>query len=107
VERIDAGAEQVASAGRANSGAAAANSTRSNDQAAGADESIGTIVALRETTPDKYLITLDNGQVWRQVATKRYRLQTGMDVRIYPGWGNSLRLTAVDANGFIQVERAR
>jgi hypothetical protein len=77
----------------------------SQEVASESGEIVGTIAALRETAPDTYLITLDNGQIWRQVASKRYRLLTGMDVRIYSGWGNSLRLTAVGANGFIQVER--
>jgi hypothetical protein len=119
IEERDGAAEEAASAatgddvaGRQISAPAGPESvdaaaTSSQEVASESGEIVGTIAALRETAPDTYLITLDNGQIWRQVASKRYRLQTGMDVRIYPGWGNSLRLTAVDANGFIQVERAR
>jgi hypothetical protein len=54
------------------------------------------------------MITLDNGQVWRQMQPKRYPLQPGYDVRIYSSrWGNSYRLSSPILNGFIQVERVR
>lgn len=70
-------------------------------------EVIGTITGLRERLPDSYVITLDNGQVWEQVRPKWYPLRPGLKVRIYPTvWGSSLRLTAVDGNGYIQVQRA-
>lgn len=68
----------------------------------------GTITALHETVPNSYLITLDNGQVWRQARPKWYPLRPGLEVRIYPTrWGSSYRLTAVDGGGYIQVQRAR
>lgn len=71
-----------------------------------AEELLGTIAALRQTVPNSYLITLENGQVWRQMRPQRYPLQIGHEVRIYPTrWGNSYRMTAVELNGFIQVER--
>jgi hypothetical protein len=67
-----------------------------------------TITALRETVPNSYIITLDNGQVWRQMRPKWYPLRVGHEVRIYPtGWGTSYRLSAIGISGFIQVERAR
>jgi hypothetical protein len=71
-------------------------------------EVFATITALRETVPDSYLITLDNGQVWRQVRPKWYPMRVGHEVRVYPtGWGTSYRLSVSGLNGFIQVERAR
>lgn len=67
-----------------------------------------TIVALRETVPNTYLITLENGQIWRQMEGKRYPINVGASVRIYPSrWGGSYRLSVEGINGFIQVERVR
>jgi len=67
-----------------------------------------TISKLREYIPGRYLITLENGQVWRQMVAKRYRLRVGHNVRIYPSrWGKSFRLSAEELKGFIQVERVR
>jgi len=67
-----------------------------------------TISKLREYVPGRYLITLENGQVWRQVVAERYRLEVGDKVRIYPSrWGKSFRLSAEGLKGFIQVERVR
>lgn len=69
---------------------------------------IATVTALRETVPNSYLVTLDNGQVWRQVQPMRYLLRVGMAVQIYPPpWGSTLRLKATDLSGYIQVERVR
>jgi len=67
-----------------------------------------TIAALRETVPNTFLITLENGQVWRQMEAKRYRLEIGDSVRVYPSRsGGSYRLSVEGINGFIQVERVR
>jgi hypothetical protein len=67
-----------------------------------------TISKLREYVPGRYLITLENGQVWRQMVAERYRLRVGHNVRIYPSrWGKSFRLSAEELKGFIQVERVR
>jgi len=67
-----------------------------------------TIRKLKEPVPDRYLITLENGQVWRQMVGERYGLRVGHNVRIYPmHWGKSFRLSAEGLEGFIQVERVR
>jgi hypothetical protein len=67
-----------------------------------------TISKLKEIVPGRYLITLENGQVWRQMVGARYQLRVGHHVRIYPtGWGTSFRLSAEGVKGFIQVERVR
>jgi hypothetical protein len=66
------------------------------------------IVALDEKMPGRYQITLENGQVWWQKVSARYQLEVGDSVRIYPsGWGKSFRLTVVNRNGFVQVERIK
>jgi hypothetical protein len=65
------------------------------------------IAELRETVPNAYLITLDNGQVWRQTVPRIYPLQAGHPVRIYYSKWRSYRLTNETLKGFIQVERVR
>lgn len=71
-----------------------------------AGEIIANIAAIREIEPDAYLITLDNGQTWRQNAPKRYLLRIGAEVHILPStWGTSHRLTDPDVGSFIQVKR--
>ena len=65
------------------------------------------IAELRETVPNAYLITLDNGQVWRQTVPKAYPLQAGHPVRIYYSRWRSYRLTNDTLKSFIQVERVR
>jgi hypothetical protein len=65
------------------------------------------IAELRETVPNAYLVTLDNGQVWRQTVPKQYPLQAGHPVRIYYSRWRSYRLTNDTLKGFIQVERVR
>jgi hypothetical protein len=66
------------------------------------------ISKLKEYLPQRFLVTLENGQVWRQMVGKSYRLKVGHKVRIYPSrWGKSFRLSAEGLKGFIQVERVR
>lgn len=72
------------------------------------EEFVSTIAALDEKLRDRYTITLDNGQVWRQMLAKRYALRVGQEVRIYPTrWGDSYRLSSKELRGFIQVERVK
>jgi hypothetical protein len=69
---------------------------------------VSTIAALDERLPDQYVITLENGQTWHQMTSKRYALRVGQRVRVYSThWGNSYRLAAEELKGFIQVERLR
>jgi hypothetical protein len=68
----------------------------------------GTIAALRETVPNAWVITLDNGEVWRQDFPTAFGLRVGQRVQItqerrFRGY----RLTVVGMNGFIQVEPVR
>ena len=72
------------------------------------EQIIATVTELQPTVPNSYIITLDNGQVWRQTQSKRYPLHPGFEVRIYPSpWGNTYRLTLENRGSFIQVERVR
>jgi hypothetical protein len=70
----------------------------------------GTVAALRETVPKRYMITLEDGQVWRQTYPERYPLRVGQRVTLRPTrWGDSWRLSAegLEGYGYIQVERVR
>ncbi len=102
------GAGSAAAAG----GAAAAGSASSGrDQGSERDAPPADIVAkvaeLRETVPNSYLITLDNGQVWRQTVPEVYPLRLGSDVRVYYSRWRAYRLTSPVLRGYIQVERVR
>lgn len=67
-----------------------------------------TIASFRELQPNQYVITLENGQVWKQMHSQRYALENGMPVHIYPTrWGSAFRLSADELGGFIQVERVK
>ena len=83
-------------------------SSASSATSAGTPEDIyGVITALRETVPSSFLITLDNGQVWRQTVPKQYPLREGDRVHVYFSRWRAYRLTNERLKGFIQVERAR
>jgi hypothetical protein len=68
---------------------------------------IATIAALTERLPNQYVVTLDNGQVWRQAVPQQYRLRVGQRVRIYSGRWGSNRLAVEELGGSIQVDRVR
>ncbi len=71
-------------------------------------EFVASVAALRQIVPNSYVITLDNGQIWRQTYAEWYPLLPGQRVTIRPSrWGGTFWLTADDANGFIQVKRVR
>ena len=69
---------------------------------------VATIAELRETVPNSYVITLENGQAWRQMEPKWFPLRVGQEVRILPsGWGKTFRLSVQGLSGYLQVERVR
>jgi hypothetical protein len=79
-----------------------------SDPPAAAPPIVATVTALKETVPNAYLITLDNGQVWRQDVPQRYPLEAGQRVTLSrTKWGVAYRLSAEGLHGFIQVERVR
>jgi hypothetical protein len=73
----------------------------------GQQEMLDRIVAMSQREPNKWLITLESGQVWYQTNSARTRLRIGDDVRIYLSpLGSSYRMAKVDSqSGFIQVHR--
>jgi hypothetical protein len=69
---------------------------------------VGKVTALSKTVPNAWLITLDNGQVWRQTYPEVYPLKPGQRVTLRPsGWGVTFRLTGDGMHGYIQVEKVR
>jgi hypothetical protein len=69
-------------------------------------EMLAKVAELRETLPNAYVITLDNGQVWRQSQPMAYPLRPGLDVRLrQTKFG--YRLSAPELRGQIPVERVR
>lgn len=69
-------------------------------------ELVGTVASLEQLGPNLWVVTLDGGQQWRQMLTKRYALQVGDEVRIYSTrWGSAYRLSSERLGGYIQVER--
>jgi hypothetical protein len=100
-----AGRDATAAAPRG-AGSRGADAEREDD--ADSREILSTIADVRETRPNTYLVTLENGQIWRQMRPKWYPMRPGQAVRLYPTtWGNAYRLTAEELNSFIQVERVR
>jgi hypothetical protein len=82
---------------------------RDNDRDAPArSERVAKIAALEQRARDRYLITLDTGDIYEQRFPERYALRVGQRVRIYRSqWGDSERLQADGVNGFIQIVRVR
>lgn len=97
------GDADVDSFGRRDRSAAAARVETNED---GKQELVDTVASIKTLTQNMLEVTLESGQVWRQMTTKRYPLQVGDSVVIRPTiWGKSYRLTAARISGFIQVQR--
>lgn len=66
------------------------------------------VTAIDDSRPSLLTVTLENGQIWRQMQSQRYNLRVGHHVRVYgTRWGDSYRLSADELYGFIQVERVK
>jgi len=91
-----------------------ASESRSDENGRGAErgserqpvEIVAKVAELRQTVPNAYVITLDNGQVWRQAHPMPYPLRTGLVVRVRET-KFGYRLSAPELHGQIQVERVR
>lgn len=102
----DAAPAETASQAKPRERRGATNERRaSRAERAAAEEIVSRVQTLRETVPNAYVITLENGQVWRQTQPKWYPLRPGQEVRIFgTRWGGASRLTADEINSYIQVE---
>jgi hypothetical protein len=100
------GSSTQAPADAADAGSPSAPAPPATNAAEG-DEIVATIAHLRETIPDVWIITLDNGQVWQMTRAQQYPLRVGLSVRLKSTrWGDSYRLTAPEHGGFVPVRRA-
>ncbi len=69
-------------------------------------ELIDTVASLEQRGPNLWVVTLASGQRWQQMISKRYPLEVGEEVRIYPTrWGSAFRLSSERTGSFIQVQR--
>lgn len=76
------------------------------NEESGLQELVDTVASIRTLNQNLIEVTLESGQVWRQMISKRYPLNVGDAVVIRPTrWGSAYRLTADRLSGFIQVER--
>jgi len=65
-------------------------------------------IAALQKGQNGWVVTLDSGQVWRQMYSKSYNLREGQQVKIAPTiWGGAYRLSVSTLGGFIQVERMK
>ena len=72
------------------------------------EELLDNIVDIDTYRPNMFEITLESGQIWRQMVPKRFALRKGDPVRIYPiRIGEDYRLTTARLEGFIQVKRVK
>ncbi len=70
------------------------------------DEIVSTITELQQIRPNRWIVTLENGHIWRQMEDKRYQLRVGQDVRVYSTrWGSAYRMSGEGLGSYIQVER--
>jgi len=89
-------------------GKSAAEAQRSISTSAGnapLDELEATITDLREIARERVLVTLDNGQHWRQTAHSSLILSVGDQIVIRPASMGSYKLTKGDGKRTMRVQR--
>lgn len=64
-----------------------------------------TISTVKKAPRGELILTLDNGQVWRQLGTDSFRVKAGQTVIISRGAFNSFLLRLEDKNKSIRVKR--
>lgn len=69
------------------------------------EELVSVIAAVKKAPRGELIITLDNGQVWRQLGTDRFRVKEGFTVIISRGIFNSFLLKIQGKNKSIRVKR--
>lgn len=74
----------------------------------GAVELVDRVAELKLVQHNQWQLTLESGQVWRQMLSRQFNLKAGQDVRIRQiGDGPNYRLSSPQLSGFIQVQRVR
>ena len=79
--------------------------TESNDS--GDDTMYASIVEIDKSLRDKYVITLDNGTVWRQTDSDTLKLKAGQTISIERGLLGAFYLSRSDVNRQMKVKRIK
>jgi hypothetical protein len=84
------------------------SSARVETNEEGLKELVDVVAAVKPLSQNMIEVTLESGQVWRQMLSKRYPIKVGETVTIRPTrWGSAYRLTSERVSGFIQVQRIK
>ena len=72
------------------------------------DEISATITELRETIPNQWVISLDNGQIWQMISPAKYPMRVGQAATLRSTrWGPAYRLTVSELGGQVSVRKVR
>jgi len=64
------------------------------------------VTAARQTRPELFRLTLDNGQVWQQQdVSSLFHVEVGDGVRVEKGSMGSYRMAKVGGSGWVRVTR--
>ena len=69
------------------------------------DRLVATITGVRLYKVDRVIITLDNGQEWRQTSASRKKFSVGDEIEINKGAVGSYRMTELDGSHAMKVRR--
>ena len=69
------------------------------------DRLVATITGVRLYKVDRVIITLDNGQEWRQTSASRKSFSVGDKIEINKGAIGSYRMTELDGSHAMKVRR--
>ncbi|SFC83583.1 hypothetical protein [Pseudoalteromonas denitrificans] len=70
-----------------------------------AQEQTARVTSVKKAPRGELILTLENGQKWRQIGTERLKVKVNNDVIISRGVLNSFQLGVVDSNKKIRVKR--
>lgn len=81
---------------------------KTKTKAESTQELIGRVVKIKEISPNKRLISLANGQIWRQMGAENFFIRNNDSVRIYKRSSRKyFRLSVEGRSKFIQVKRVK
>jgi len=71
------------------------------------DAFVATVVKLKKNPYGLFTITLDNGQIWKQIDSRKFRLKVDNKIQIEKGALGSFKLKKVDSNASTRVKRVK
>lgn len=77
----------------------------SKDEARAEEGLAAEVVAVRTDARGLHYLTLDNGQIWRELSKGRIRFEAGDRVEITPGILGSVNLRVEGRSGYVKVRR--